>query len=195
MNNKFSLVMKIIMASLLTVLVIFSLKVDVIKDKSLISFKINNKKIVMKKGTSLEAEAWNYKSIIYNKKEYKKYPVIKGGVTIGSSADDVVKMFDIKKGEALVDKEVSAGDGETDVIVSRFKSIDEINKSKYVDLILIFGYKNVNGNLVKLNYKELKESMEKEKNILYYIGFNGLCGDTDQLVECSKVASISIYYN
>ncbi len=148
-------------------------------------FKVSNKIYKVEKNNELYVSCYEECEIEYNYKELKKTPVIYGDIKVGDNYKKVFKTFNIKKGYAIIDIEISNAleDGTTDIIKEVYKNEKLLNK-KHLNAIITFAYENKNGEwkLIKGEKLEkiLKEYNEGEtdlKNILIYNifleGYNG----------------------
>ena len=162
-----------------------------VEPKDLDKFKMGYEKYTIKRNEELSVSAWNGLEVIYNNKTYNDLPTIANGVTIGTNYKDVLKIFDIQEGYAIVNMEVSTPekDGTTDVIEEAYRNKSVFRKD-YLDLYLLFGYKKVNKEWQMVTAKELEKLMDTDKELLiYYIDFNGM---EDELVNKGEVIAFSI---
>ena len=166
-------------------------KIKPVESNTLDKFKMGYEKYTIKRNEELSVSAWNGLEVIYNNKTYNDLPTIANGVTIGTNYKDVLKIFDIQEGYAIVNMEVSTPekDGTTDVIEETYRN-KSIFKKDYLDLYLLFGYKKVNKEWQMVTAKELEKLMDTDKELLiYYIDFNGM---EDELVNKGEVIAFSI---
>ena len=166
-------------------------KIKPVESNSLDKFKMGYEKYTIKRNEELSVSAWNGLEVIYNNKTYNDLPTIANGVTIGTNYKDVLKIFDIQEGYAIVNMEVSTPekDGTTDVIEEAYRN-KSIFRKDYLDLYILFGYKKVNKEWQMVTAKELEKLMDTDKELLiYYIDFNGM---EDELVNKGEVIAFSI---
>lgn len=162
--------------------------------------QIGNETITLKAGDSLKVNFWNEKEIKFNDEDRKDVPKLLGGITVGSSVDDVINAFSIKQGYCMVDYEYDPyGDGCTEIKKVDYSGTDFLDEQNILDANFIFGYK-VDQDFAPMTYEEIKAYYEpgatKEnlipKVILYTIDINGLA---EEAVKEKQVIAFSVSYN
>ena len=148
---------------------------------------INDKKITLKRGETLDANAWNPPvDITINDKKYDSIPVLFNGVTLGTKIKDVIKKFKIKSGYANLNMEVAGGgSGTTDIENVLYEGNSSLPKD-FLDCRITFGYKKVDNGWEMVHYYNLRES-----DIIYYID---ICGFYDEIYDYNEVIEITIKY-
>lgn len=163
---------------------------------NLTTIAIGNKNYTLEKGDYLYVNNWNELEVKYNDKEYKEIPVIYQGITIGSTLDEVLDVFSLKKDYANINMEVPTKekDGTTDIINVLYKNKDSFNYN-YLDVNITFGYKKINNSWEMLKYKDLEKYLEeeivKEDILVFHIDINGM---TEENVNKAEVIMFTIEY-
>ena len=181
-------------AIVLIVLARFIVKENQIKPiepKYLDEFRIGSKTYKLKRNEELYVNGWNELEILYNNERYNDLPTIAKSVTLTTSYKDVLKVFNIQEGYAIVNMEVSENEtDDTTQIIEKVYKNKKVFKKTYLDLYLLFGYKKVNDEWTMITAKELKKLIDTDEELLiYYIDFNGM---SDEIVNKGEVISFSI---
>lgn len=183
----------IAVVSILFVLVLILIPKNPIKITTIAIGSINHK---LEKGDVLFVNNWDELIVEYKEKKYEEIPVIYKGITIGSTKDEVLTAFNIKKGYANVNMEVPTKekDGTTDIIDVIYEG-DKSFKDNFLDANITFGYKKENNSWKMLKYKELEKYLEeettKEDILLFNIDINGM---PEEIVDKNEVIMFSIEY-
>lgn len=181
-------------AIVLIVLARFIVKENQIKPiepQYLDEFRMGSKTYKLKRNEELYVNGWNELEILYNNERYNDLPTIAKSVTLTTSYKDVLKVFNIKEGYAIVNMEVSENEtDDTTQIIEKVYKNKKVFKKTYLDLYLLFGYKKVNDEWTMITAKELKKLIDTDEELLiYYIDFNGM---SDEIVDKGEVISFSI---
>lgn len=183
----------IAVVSILFVLVLILIPKNPIKITTIAIGSINHK---LEKGDVLFVNNWDELIVEYKDKKYEEIPVIYKGITIGSTKDEVLTAFSIKKGYANINMEVPTKekDGTTDIIDVIYEG-DKSFKDNFLDANITFGYKKENNSWKMLKYKELEKYLEeettKEDILLFNIDINGM---SEEIVDKNEVIMFSIEY-
>lgn len=164
-------------------------------------FSIDNEKIKLNKGDRLYADAWNLTDskveVLVNDEEYDEFPIIYGGITIGSTVKEVFETFKIKKGYAKINMEVPDPEypGDTNIKDIVYEDFSFLEKN-FLDVLIIFGYKKENNKWNMMEYSETRKYTSGEKEIdgdilIYRIDINGMLGEA---IPLNHVISIEIEY-
>lgn len=151
-------------------------------------FYVGEKKYTLKKGETLEIDAWNPPiKIEYNGKNFNKVPVLFNGVTLGTKIKDVVKKFKLESGYANLNMEVAGtgSSGDTDIKNVLYEDMKSLPKD-FLDCCIIFGYKKVNDGWEMVQYDYLFQA-----DIVYYID---ICGFTDEIYGYKETIEITVKY-
>lgn len=191
MEKKTYILMAVV--SILFVLVLILIPKNPIKITTIAIGSINHK---LEKGDVLFVNNWDELIVEYKDKKYEEIPVIYKGITIGSTKDEVLTSFNIKKGYANINMEVPTKekDGTTDIIDVIYEG-DKSFKDNFLDANITFGYKKENNSWKMLKYKELEKYLEeeptKEDILLFNIDINGR---SEEIVDKNEVIMFSIEY-
>lgn len=191
MEKKTYILMAVV--SILFVLVLILIPKNPIKITTIAIGNINYK---LDKGDILFVNNWDELIVEYKDKKYEEIPVIYKGITIGSTKDEVLTAFNIKKGYANINMEVPTKekDGTTDIIDVIYEG-DKSFKDNFLDANITFGYKKENNSWKMLKYKELEKYLEvettKEDILLFNIDING---KSEETVDKNEVIMFSIEY-
>ena len=191
MEKKTYILMAVV--SILFVLGLILIPKNPIKITTIAIGSINHK---LEKGDVLFVNNWDELIVEYKDKKYEEIPVIYKGITIGSTKDEVLTAFNIKKGYANVNMEVPTKekDGTTDIIDVIYEG-DKSFKDNFLDANITFGYKKENNSWKMLKYKELEKYLEeettKEDILLFNIDINGM---PEEIVDKNEVIMFSIEY-
>ena len=151
-------------------------------------FYVGEKKYTLKKGETLEIDAWNPPTKIeYNGKNFNKVPVLFNGVTLGTKIKDVVKKFKLESGYANLNMEVAGtgSSGDTDIKNVLYEDMESLPKD-FLDCCIIFGYKKENDGWKMVQYDYLFQA-----DIVYYID---ICGFTDEIYGYKETIEITVKY-
>ena len=191
MEKKTYILMAVV--SILFVLVLILIPKNPIKITTIAIGSINHK---LEKGDVLFVNNWDELIVEYKDKNYEEIPVIYKGITIGSTKDEVLTAFNIKKGYANINMEVPTKekDGTTDIIDVIYEG-DKSFKDNFLDANITFGYKKENNSWKMLKYKELEKYLEeettKEDILLFNIDINGM---SEEIVDKNEVIMFSVEY-
>lgn len=163
------------------------------------TISIGNINHTLKKGDFIYVNSWDELEVIFNNKEYQEIPFLYKGITIGSTKEEVIEEFDIKKGYANINMEVKdkREDGTTEVIDILYENKKSFDY-EFLDANISFGYKKENNKWKMLKYKELEKyfnedgEIKTKDDILYFeIDINGM---SEENVEKDQVIKMIVRY-
>lgn len=173
---------------------------------ALTRIQIGDNEIILQQGERVEQNYWNEnREAVYTDADgkesyYEDKVLVNGQITIGSNVKEVLDVFEITPGDAMVNREIDCyGDGTTDIVEEEYDSLDFFDEEKVLDARICFGYEKMDGEWTKLSYETLRAVLygdtDKEKEYLVFefdfVG-NALAGDTD--VNERELIDLVVYY-
>lgn len=161
---------------------------------------LDGKMITLETGDEIQANAWNELDVTRNGKTYSQFPTFYQGITLGSEMRVAVGAYGLKKGYAIVDRQIDKkGDGTTEVVIDDYTDLDFFDRENVLDANLIFGYqKDKDGQWQPVDADTLmklyQEHSTKAEGIVMYT--MDICGNAvkEEAAKSGQVIAMTVRY-
>lgn len=168
-----------------------------------VEFKVADKIMELKQGEIIEQNWWNgQEDAIYTDSEgmvhtYDQKLELFGGVTMGTSLEEVLIVFEVEPYKAMVNREISAGDGCTDVVIEPYETLDFLEEESVLDALFTFVYQKVGNGWVKLDCDAINkvlnpEYKDEEEYLVFRLDFVGEALAYDEIVDENCLIEIMV---
>ena len=156
----------------------------------------DGKRVTLQSGDSISVSVWFEPEYYFNDEQLKEAPVLCGGITIGSSVDEMIAAFGIKPGYAAIDREIdTAGDGTTEIVTEPYENTDFFTAEKVLDANIRFAFAPTEDGWTLIPAEELKEVGDGEGDdgvIQYAVDFVGGQLAADAPVEERQIIAFAV---